>query len=641
MDTLSLRVRGFLSISRLFRPTGDANFARIKRRRALFSFIARRMAVLKLALFITGYIWMLSIPSSQLCRGVYFDENALQPGQVNTYWNWKEVHDADRFLTELEALRDINATSEQRSQFVVNEFLKIGLSASTQNYEFTGLHKGINGTNAYAILSSPRVSGAEATVISASWLSRMNEGDGTLNLRGVATVLALSRFVKQYSLWARDIIFIVSDGHMEGMQAWLSAYHGVTQSNIRAERLELTSGVIWTALNIDYPGHSLSHLGIFHGMPLHLPSVSYLMNISSEGLNGRLPNQDLLNSFQHISRRTGVPVVLYDHKDEPGLEWLPESIRNHREIRTYAAQARNLLRHVRYQASGRGSGVHGLFHQYRIDAFTVFAVPSAGPHGFHSLGRIIESTLRTTNNLLERLHASFFFYVLTSFDRFVKIGNYLPSVILISVAMIFGGLEVWVDAAWTKRIPEKPNVEGSTRMIWNRRRRPVLEVVSIMVATHLFGAITFFFLTSKLYQSLSFASAELCLVTYLLPLVVPRLLRRCYSDDIAPLSLVLKAFNLCLSSTVISIITVLNFSLAACLAVALGILLYIASSSSNRAIGMAKYTVYVVLGFGWVLLEETTKQMIWDWDVLGVWLLPFLCIVYFPLTLQAALVCII
>ncbi|KAJ3895691.1 Gaa1-domain-containing protein [Lentinula edodes] len=641
MDGPTFRLQVFLRGLSFFRPKGNPNLARINRRRALFSLIARRITILKLALFIAGYVWMLSIPSSRLDRGVYFDENALQPGQVNTYWNWKEVHDADHFLEELETLRDSNATSEQRSQYIMREFLKIGLSASTQNYEFTGLHNDINGTNTYAILSSPRVSGAEATVISASWISRMDQGDGTLNLRGVATVLALSRYVKQYSLWARDIIFIISDGYMEGMQAWLSEYHGVTQSNIRAQRLDLSSGVIWTALNIDYPGHSLSHLGIFH-----------------EGLNGRLPNQDLLNSFQHISRRTGVSVVLYDHKDEPELRWLPESIRTHPEIKTYAAQARNLWRHVGYQASGRGSGVHGLFHQYRIDAFTMFAVPSAGPHGFHSLGRVIESTMRTTNNLLERLHASFFFYVLTSFDRFVKIGNYLPSAILISVAMMFGGLQVWVDAAWTQRSQEKPQTEGSARSIWIRRRRPVLEVVFVMLGTHLFGAATFFFMSSRRYQSLSVSSGFstftkqsaqpmqsapffLCLAVYLLPLVVPTLLRSHSNNDPPSRALVLKAFNLCLSSTVISIITVLNFSLAACLAVALGTPLSIASSSSNQAIRIANYSFYVVLGFGWVLLEETTKQMIWNWDVLGVWLLPFLCIVYFPLTLQAALVCVI
>lgn len=33
-------------------------------------------------------------------------------------------------------------------------------------------------------------------IISASWLSRTGEGDGTYNLRGVATLLALADFLK-------------------------------------------------------------------------------------------------------------------------------------------------------------------------------------------------------------------------------------------------------------------------------------------------------------------------------------------------------------------------------------------------------------------------------------------------------------
>lgn len=34
-----------------------------------------------------------------------------------------------------------------------------------------------------------------------------------------------------YSLWAKDIIFIVSDGYLDGMHAWLAAYHGSSQSS--------------------------------------------------------------------------------------------------------------------------------------------------------------------------------------------------------------------------------------------------------------------------------------------------------------------------------------------------------------------------------------------------------------------------
>lgn len=34
-----------------------------------------------------------------------------------------------------------------------------------------------------------------------------------------------------YSLWAKDIVLVVSDNHLDGMHAWLAAYHGSTQSS--------------------------------------------------------------------------------------------------------------------------------------------------------------------------------------------------------------------------------------------------------------------------------------------------------------------------------------------------------------------------------------------------------------------------
>ena len=146
-------------------------------------------------------------------------------------------------------------------------------------------------------------------------------------------------------------------------------YIGLTR-----EPLKLTSGVIWTALNIDYPGHSFSHLGVFFG-----PLVPWLAQSTPpydadhllEGLNGRLPNQDLMNSFDRIARYTaGVPVTLYEHLDpreEPAVNnppsWLPQYVYNISDIKSYLYQAKNVIRHMKYQSNGRGSGVHGLFHQ--------------------------------------------------------------------------------------------------------------------------------------------------------------------------------------------------------------------------------------------------------------------------------------
>lgn len=39
-------------------------------------------------------------------------------------------------------------------------------------------------------------------------------------------------------------------------------------ADVVTDPLELLSGVIWTALCIDYPGHSFSHLGVYFGKHL-------------------------------------------------------------------------------------------------------------------------------------------------------------------------------------------------------------------------------------------------------------------------------------------------------------------------------------------------------------------------------------
>ncbi|KAK0210867.1 Gaa1-like protein [Desarmillaria ectypa] len=619
--------------SRLF-PGGDANLTRLRRRQALFAAMSRRLPLLRILLFVTGYLWMVAIPALP-GRGTYIDENALLPGQVNTNWNWPEVHAADRYLGRIERLRDGNATmlpfhihQPRRAQYFVEEFKRLGIAASTQNYTFSTVFGESSGTNAYAIMSAPRSPGVEAMVISASWLSRTGEGDGSLNLRGVSTVLALAGFLRQYSFWAKDLIFVISDDYLEGMQAWISAYHGVSQSNLHTNDLDLSSGVIWTALNIDYPGHSFSHLGIFH-----------------EGLNGRLPNQDLLNSFKRISKYSGgVPVILYDYMDHQEFpdqydllpSWIPASVRQHQGVKGYLYRFKNVLRHGRYQARGMGSGVHALFHQFRIDAFTIFALPATGPHGFHAIGRIIESTLRTTNNLLERLHASFFFYIMSDPDHFLKIGLYLPSAILISVAMMFTGLSLWVEAGWTASEDEK-----SIDKKWTRRKRPVLHVLAIMISAHLLGATMFFLVNTKLFFRSWICPVAVMVMTAILPIYTMFIPTASPSD--ASLCVVLKALNLCFASTVISITAVLNFSFAASMAILLGIPLSISPASSRRTKPkIVYYIAYAFFGLGWlVLCPEGVRKAVWEWETLGVWFGPFLSIVITPLVLQAGVVCIL
>lgn len=111
------------------------------------------------------------------------------------------------------------------------------------------------------------------------------------------------------------------------------------------------------------------------------------------------------------------------------------------------------------------------------------------------------------NNLSERLHASFFFYIMTSSQRFLKIGFFLPSAILISVAMMFHGLSTWVDAAWIHEINSGPTGKESSLSLstpssikWRSRKRPVIVVLGIMISTHFLGLLLFWTITRSWFM---------------------------------------------------------------------------------------------------------------------------------------------
>jgi GPI-anchor transamidase subunit GAA1 len=153
--------------------------------------------------------------------------------------------------------------ADRRAQYISSEFRRLGLIAHTQNYLYEtkfGVScyfmtifcvlrlQPIAGTNAYGVSASPRGSGSEVIMISASWRSCIDDGKESYNLRGIATVLALAEFLRgivlfnhrllfpetcgiAYSLWAKNFVFVISDGYLDGMNAFLNSYHQTKQSS--------------------------------------------------------------------------------------------------------------------------------------------------------------------------------------------------------------------------------------------------------------------------------------------------------------------------------------------------------------------------------------------------------------------------
>ncbi|KAL9939573.1 hypothetical protein V8E36_001390 [Tilletia maclaganii] len=489
---------------------------RLRTRRLLQARLARIFSIVPLLLLYVGQFLFLALPLpiEPIRRRTYVDENALQPAQAELFWNWDEVKTADTIAEKVTQLSySASANSSSRAEALRTMFASYGLTAHTQNYLYdvkptlfrsnpadagTLRRSTISGSNTYALFRSPRTDGREAILITASWKSRWNGHDdpdrdiiekvaarlaetglahdplekegaaGTyellkrkrVNVRGVASVVALSRYLSRWLHHSKDIIFVISDGHLDGMQAWASTYFGDDQpSNAVIDEIHpsVLGRRIWTSISIDYPSDSFSSLAILH-----------------EGTNAGSPNMDVLNTAvrvaQNLPGSSSIPVVL--HGALPGaLTGRGENYveHNHNQAKvlrrflpgwligllerfvwqgengsaSLVLAAKALLTQFRLMASGHPSGPHGLLHKYRIDAFTLYAVPDRGPYGFYHMGRTVESTLRSFSNLVERLHHSQFFYLLTDPWHFVQLPTYIVVPVLLGIAITIYGLRAW------------------------------------------------------------------------------------------------------------------------------------------------------------------------------------------------------
>lgn len=115
----------------------------------------------------------------------------------------------------------------------------------------------------------------------------------------------------------------------------------------------------------------------------------------------------------------------------------------------------------------------------------------------------------------------------------------------------------------------------------------------------------------------------------------------------------LKAFNLCWAGMIIAVTAVVNFSLSAATAVLLGISLSVVPSTRPNslvklfAIGfLVALTPQGMMALLSLIIDQNSllywvRSVIWDYEVVGSYFVPFVWMVYFPLVLQGILSCIL
>ncbi|KAF3989549.1 hypothetical protein FT663_03575 [Candidozyma haemuli var. vulneris] len=356
--------------------------------------VVKLLPVISFVFALASVAWLLVLPQDGQFRNTYISENALMPGQVTSYFRESEWNIVRGYRSET---KKWNYEESARSNPMLETWLTdLGLKVAHFEDDKT------NSSTLYAIMHAPRGDNTESVVLVAPYITSTNED----NIGGLALAPALARYFGRMSIWSKNVIFVFPrDGHAS-LRSWVEAYH---------TSLDLTAGSIEAAIVLEYAKDSdnFDHLQLIY-----------------EGLNGQLPNLDLINTITTIARNENMHVGI---QSTPGEELTR---------RDYGSRLRTLARGILHLAmAGLHKSTFGCeaFSGWQIQAVTIRAVGTGGPD-ITQFGRIVDSTFRAVNNLLEKFHQSFFFYLLLSPKHFVSIGTYLPSAVLLAVAFALSSL---------------------------------------------------------------------------------------------------------------------------------------------------------------------------------------------------------
>ncbi|KAJ5169869.1 uncharacterized protein N7500_002652 [Penicillium coprophilum] len=560
---------------------------------------------------VVGVVWLLLLPLNEYSRQTYISENALLPGQVHAYFTGSEQNIFRGYQKELEGLlNDGQARGGQKDEAEVTAAVSdklqsilqaAGLKVATQKYEYTSAGVTHQGENIYAIIHAPRGDATEAIVLVTPWQT----ADDKLNLNGVTLALTLARYFKNSK---------------SGTQAWIDAYHDMHPASVQP--LPLKSGALQGALVIEYPfDHRFQSLHIVY-----------------DGVNGQLPNLDLFNTAVAIAGgQMGIGANLQEmwgHDD------------------SYEHRLQTMFRGMTKQGLGYATGAHSSFMPYHIDAITL-QTKGEGWEDEMALGRTIESLCRSLNNLLEHLHQSFFFYLLMQSNRFVSIGTYLPSAMLIAGNFTIMAIALWMRTGYyaESKANAKPKNEKSTTedksKINNIAERHLALPLSLVVGLHLLGLVPLWVFNNIFHQYFTITTYIFVIVDLVLPLFLAAILSNGFglAKPIIPQQYhLIKSFSLLLLGLSLSTLATLNFSLSFMIGLLCAPLSFVTRLRGSAPFRLATSTLglvllnlvsppTVLLGVCWymgVSVEAVLTQAAFGWDVWGMWTQVVVWCVWWP-----------
>jgi hypothetical protein len=279
--------------------------------------------------------------------------------------------------------------------------------------------------NVRCVLHAPKGDGTESLAISAEYGLRGLPADvadvHAQDVSPAALAATLMRFFSQQAWLAKDIVLLLYDAeHPAAASAGAvrSLFVGHTEADASGAQLQ-------GALHIDTEALASG----FDSIEVLLPAGG-----------GMMPNLDLHNVVARVALRlaeVGDLSVGHQH-DVVGALLTDAQVAQLREATGEpSAELRQLLSTMADQALSLPTGRHSEFVQNNVVALTLRAtlIPGQQRNRLGRVGRrslldfatVIESSMRSLNNILEPLHQSFWFYLLLGPFQYVAIGDYMVS----------------------------------------------------------------------------------------------------------------------------------------------------------------------------------------------------------------------
>lgn len=450
-----------------------------------------------MACSIIGIFLFMLLPLDGQYRRTYISENALMPSQAYSYFRESEWNILRGYRDEIEYFEDM--PSKYRNSIIAQWLDEFG-------FKSTIYHDEQFGDSLYGVYTAPRGDNTESIVLAIPWIN----SDKEFNYGGAALGVSLSRFFARWPIWSKNIIVVFSDNPDGALRSWVNAYH---------TSLDLTGGSIEAAVILDFPTKNdfFDYVEIYY-----------------HGLNGELPNLDLVNIASQITEHEGMSVSLHGISQEDAKK------------NTYFSRLRNLFLGTKDSILSGIKSRHGneAFSGWRIQAVTLKAKFTEGhnDNDITCFGRIAEAMFRSVNNLLEKFHQSFFFYLLLSPKYFVSISSYLPSAVCFSVAFALSSLDSFINNQYSVL--------------------PFYSEYNLIAGGCLFFSILFSFIIAKVFLlTSSVVDSHILIYTAIFLSIIPVLTNR-FVKIPEPLSYRLRSAAYIYFSIVLTSLLVVNFSLA-------------------------------------------------------------------------------